>query len=191
MITLTPQESLDRLRSHPELFLTNGTSLVSIRTPRVAGDLCGYMIVESGKLVRAGLFPGRTVPSTGYLVNPINSKGCLILRPQWRKDAYALGEHKGRKAFVQVHTLKAWRDDNNNALIDTLVSVDSDYFGANIHDMPPSWDGDEKALNEKAGAGCQIYLNSSDLAKACYEGRASGQKYFGFNLVIEMFTVGD
>lgn len=99
-------------------------------------------------------FEATTDPSDLSLKNPINSKGCAILREGYHKALWKIGKHKGEyTALVQANPCAVIRDNNRDDKIDISDNTDFGMFGINLH-RASSWKvSDEIGLYS---AGCQV-----------------------------------
>jgi hypothetical protein len=79
-------------------------------------------------------FPCSTLPSTRYLVEPMNKRGTAILAPGQYRGAYSRGLHRGRPSIVQTGKVTVYRDNDLDDVAETEGRPrDSGYFGLNIH----------------------------------------------------------
>lgn len=119
--------------------------------------LCMYK--EKGMWTRIVL-SCTTDPGLYYLENPQNKKGTAILVPGQYKGAFKKGLHKGKyPALVQVKSLKIYRDNNKDSILDldTNNEIEAEGIGLNIHSVYS-----ENNIPEKIGkwsAGCTVIPN--------------------------------
>lgn len=95
--------------------------------------LCHFYKV--GGIWQYKAYKATTDPGLTYLQNPLNAKGCAILVPGFYDRAYQLGLHKGKPALRQAGTLKVYRDNNRDAILDMdprSIEAGNDMF-CNIH----------------------------------------------------------
>jgi hypothetical protein len=101
-----------------------------------------------------------TDPGRPHLENPMRKEGCAILVPGQYRGAFAQGLHNGHPALRQVKTLKVWRDNNKDGVLDRK---------GNIYDAPPECGinihraGEDSPLVELWSAGCQVFKRRADL----------------------------
>lgn len=111
---------------------------------------------------KVNIYEATTDPGRFWLQNPINNKGCAILKEGQYRGVYKLGKHQGKyKALVQVgNEVEVYRDDNKDLVLDkNELSVMSGYFGINIHRSHPKYEVTEV---NKYSAGCQVILNPKE-----------------------------
>lgn len=102
-----------------------------------------------------------TDPGIDYLKDPLNKKGCSILKPGQYVDCYALGLHQNRqdhRALVQIKPVTVFRDDDKDINVDFGVE-DTGLFGINIHRA------NSKGITSNVGkwsAGCQVFKSVDD-----------------------------
>lgn len=75
-----------------------------------------------------------TDPGLIYRLKPINDNGTAIVAPGQYPGVWALGDHKGHPALVQVKPISVIRDNNKDNVLDTnLNAIDTGMFGINCH----------------------------------------------------------
>ena len=101
-----------------------------------------------------------TDAGTHWLKNPMNDKGCAILKANQYRGCYQLGLHRGDyNALVQRGAVEVYRDNNKDNFHDLDEStLDKGYFGINIHRSNPKT---ESIQVNKWSAGCQVFKNKS------------------------------
>ncbi|MBD5584413.1 MAG: hypothetical protein HDQ88_04975 [Clostridia bacterium] len=101
-----------------------------------------------------------TDPSDLNLINPINSKGCAILKEGQYISAFKLGLHKGDyKALVQNTPLPLYRDFDKNDKLNISGKYNYEMAGINIH-RASKW-----KISRMIGlysAGCQVFESVRD-----------------------------
>ncbi len=118
------------------------------------------LIYNDGKEVHNLAFQITTDPGKYYLNNPINNKGTAILAPGQYKGAYAIGMHQGKyEALVQVKSVKVFRDNDRDDILDFDVPTDIGLFGINIHRSNPYRD---QETVDGHSAGCQVFKRVAD-----------------------------
>ncbi len=99
-------------------------------------------------------FSATTDPGQFWLLNPMNVKGCAIMKEGHYPNAYKIGLHKGYKALQQVNKMTFFRDNNLDATPDFKNSSEIyDVIGANIHRASSVY---TSTLVDKWSAGCQV-----------------------------------
>jgi hypothetical protein len=102
-------------------------------------------------------YPITTDPGTYYRLNPINVDGTAILAPGQYRKSHAIGLHRNSySALVQVGTLKVYRDNNKNALLDHVNLTPASGTGINIHHASNTG---TSTVVDKFSAGCQVFSN--------------------------------
>lgn len=156
-------------------YFTDKPNIIGVRTalnvPNQFNDfLC--LIVEACAAYPKGLFRVwriTTEPGETYLLNPLNNKGCAVLKPGQYLDAYNFGLHQGKKdhrALVQVKPVTVYRDNNKDNKADWSATQDTGLFGVNIHGANKS--GETLKIGPWS-AGCQVFAiwqNKEDFLKA-------------------------
>tara|TARA_B100000963_G_scaffold361518_1_gene397396 strand:- start:2723 stop:3322 length:600 start_codon:yes stop_codon:yes gene_type:complete len=105
-----------------------------------------------------------TDAGTHWLENPMNKKGCAILKCNQYRGCYKLGLHRGEyMALVQKGKVEVYRDNNKDNFLDLDEStLDEGYFGINIHRSNPRT---ESKSVDKWSAGCQVFQKKSSYDK--------------------------
>lgn len=106
-------------------------------------------------------YPITTDAGTHWLKNPMNDKGCAILKENQYRGCYQLGLHRSDyKALVQRKEVEVYRDNNwDNTLDMNPENIDKGYFGINIHRSNPKT---ESVQVDKWSAGCQVFKNKGN-----------------------------
>lgn len=107
-------------------------------------------------------YKATTDPGTFYLLNPekFNKLGTAIVKPNFYKNAYAIGWHYDHEALTQVLAqVEIWRDYNRDSTLDFYNGTSYwGFFGTNIH-----WSGDyRKTTVDRWSAGCQVIEDPND-----------------------------
>lgn len=121
--------------------------------------------------------PGTTLPGIKALAEPMNQKGCAVLRPGQYRGAWERGLHKGRPALVQVRPVTVDRDTDRDKDVDPTVE-DVGLFGINIHD----------GRNREWSSGCQVA--SSDTINNILELVRLGEPVFGKRVTYTLLAPG-
>jgi len=98
-----------------------------------------------------------------WLENPmVSEKGCALLVPNQYRGVYKLDKHKGEYTALCQRNGKVdvYRDNDRDRILDYNEStIDSGYFGINIHRSHPN------KVRENVGkysAGCQVFQNPKE-----------------------------
>lgn len=104
-----------------------------------------------------------TDPGKYWLENPMNEKGCAILKPAQNIGMFERGLHKGKyPALVQAQAVVVMRDNDLDDVLDFNSPEDRGNFGINMHRA--SEDG-KSVLVDKWSAGCQVFADPFDFEK--------------------------
>ncbi len=128
-----------------------------------------------------------TDAGTHWLKNPMNSKGCAILKANQYRSAYQIGLHRGDyEALVQRRAVEVFRDDNkdNYHNLDENT-LDKGLFGINIHRSNPKT---ESRQVNKWSAGCQVFKKKRDYDKfmgTCLKASSRWGNSFTYTLINE------
>ncbi len=106
-------------------------------------------------------YKATTDPGTFWLNNPSYPQGTAILAQGQYKDAYAIGQHRGKyTAFIQVKPVTVIRDYDRDAVLDfNNGNLQTGSFGINIHRAESV--GTTKSI-DRYSAGCQVFQNADD-----------------------------
>ena len=152
---------LERVQNEGYAVFTKGTynlNITGIRSPeRVANAFDDRLCLtyrNSDNIWVTETYEITTDPGSPYLLKPINSYGCAVLKAGQYRGAYSIGMHRGKyKALVQTGKVKVYRDDNRDNILNLdPATVQEGYFGINIHKR----DGESDTVNG-ASAGCQVF----------------------------------
>lgn len=107
-------------------------------------------------------FPITTDPGSYWLKNPMNVKGCAIVKEGQYRNLWKLGKHRGEyDALVQHGNITVIRDANKDNVLN--FGEDSEDtgngFGINLHRAMPR--GTTEVV-DKWSAGCQVFANAED-----------------------------
>lgn len=141
-----------------------------------------FILYNQGQVFR---FAGTTRPGTYYLLHLLNPKGAAILKPGQYENAWSLGFHKkdpNHPAWVQAKPVTVYRDNNLNKLPEQTGSLDTGYFGIDIHRSNPFT---LSKLVDKWSAGCQVFANAKEYALFIKLSRDSKQTLFTYTLLEE------
>lgn len=138
-----------------------------------------------------------TDPSPYYLRNPISKNGTAILTPGQYKGAYALDIHRrGKKgaheALCQkLKNVTVYRDKDRNGILNMdPSSIESGFFGINLHRGPRNGQWSED--NENYSAGCQVFADDrkfDEFLLLCKHAEASFGNQFTYTLLSEADVV--
>lgn len=104
------------------------------------------------------MFKATTDPGHTYLNQPMNDKGCAILKAGQYIDTYGKGSHKGKPALIQQRNVTVYRDHNRDSKLDfNDASCETGMFGINIHRA-----GKDSVYINNWSAGCQVIANEND-----------------------------
>jgi len=104
-----------------------------------------------------------TDPGTYYLKNPLNEKGCALLKEGQYLNSHKQGLHRGAyPALVQCGELVVYRDNDKNGVFNILPSSIERGFGYGINIHRASGAGVVDLVN-KYSAGCQVFNKAEDL----------------------------
>ena len=137
------------------------------RTANEFDDLIGCAYLD-GKTWRVQYWPATTDPGTlnGKLATK-NPKGAAILAPGQYRGAYEIGPHgsSGYTALVQrCGPVTVFRDNTGDTRLDfNRDTLESGYFGINIHASSMDPYGDEKETTQVSNwsEGCQVHATSA------------------------------
>lgn len=142
-------------------------NIIGIRnntTSQVSNKFDDYIVVtyrtNIGEWKRL-IFPATTKPGLTVFKNPTNVKGAPILVPNQYRGTWMIGKHRGKyKALCQCKSVKVYRDNNKNDIIDLLPeTIDEGMFGINIH---KSSDFRLPDYVNNWSAGCQVLQSLSN-----------------------------
>lgn len=133
-------------------------------------------------------FPATTDPGTYYRQKPLNVEGTAVLQAGQYRGAYSLGSHKGKPALIQKKPVTVWRDNNQDAEVDTGAGVGTQtgLFGINIHRAAQTTRPD--APVDRWSAGCQVvedWQQFEFLLSACRHAAARFGDTFTYTLLDE------
>jgi hypothetical protein len=106
-------------------------------------------------------YPITTDAGTHWLKNPMNQKGCAILKENQYRGCYKIGLHRQEyTALVQRKEVEVYRDNNLDNYLDMdNKTIERGFFGINIHRSNPM---NESKQVDKWSAGCQVFKNKSN-----------------------------
>jgi len=127
-----------------------------------------------------------TDPGYKSLKEPVNKKGCAILKSGYYPKMWQRGMHKGQyPALTQYGPCSVYRDNDKDLVLDFIeASVETGVFGINLHRANPSL---ESTQVENWSAGCQVFANPIQFkafmsaVDTCVE--KGKQKYFDYLLL--------
>ena len=97
-----------------------------------------------------------TLPGLHWLENPMNPKGCAILKEGQYKGVYKIDKHQGKyDALCQkLAEVTVYRDDDKDTEYDLVEGTESKgFFGINIHQASAIKELESVGRNS---AGCQV-----------------------------------
>ncbi len=149
-------------------------------------DFVGCFYKQHGSWVYM-MFPATTDPGVKYREEPMNVKGAAILQEGYHPGMWTLGMHRGAyPAFVQYKAVPVYRDNNKDAVLDTVdVPVDVGKHGINLHRAHSG------RLLEMVGpysAGCQVVQASENLGFLVKVAQKAVPIYgptYGYGLLLE------
>jgi len=102
-----------------------------------------------------------TLAGSGFLINPMNKKGCAILVPDQYRSTYKLDLHRGKYlALCQRQPVAVYRDNNKDFIYDYENSpVDVGMHGINLHRASAYQEIENVDRNS---AGCQVTQDPND-----------------------------
>lgn len=143
------------------------------------------------------LYPFTTYPGDYYSrTKLLHRDGVLIMAPGQYRGAYRLRKHRGLyEALCQDGApVRVYRDGNRDRVYDMLDrTIQSGYFGANIHAPENPDDGISRDLYESIGsasAGCQVFARVSHFVEARQLWRESA-RHQGASFTYTLITDAD
>lgn len=166
----TLEELFAHMRSLGYAVFTTGDydlNLFGIRSkdlePTTFNDYLGCAYKKDGEW-QLVYWEATTDPGLYWRENPSNVNGTAILVPGQYRATYTIDLHAGKyEALCQrAGSVKVWRDNNRDAILDLDVDTQSGYFGINIHassNDPYNEDRTRDADDQvgKWSAGCQVH----------------------------------
>ena len=128
-----------------------------------------------------------TLAGLHWLKNPMNPKGCAILKEGQWSGCWGIGMHRGQyKALVQKKPVTVYRDDDKDTEYDMIESnTQEGMFGINIHRAHSKFE--LKDVN-RFSAGCQVIQNPHEydvFIKLCEEAVEVWGNSFTYTLIKE------
>lgn len=99
------------------------------------------------------IYDATTKPGSYYLQNPLNEKGCAILKEGFYRGLWKIGLHKGYTALIQANPCTVYRDNNKDNIIDKDIPTETGMFSIDLHRASAWKVEDEVGLYS---AGCQV-----------------------------------
>jgi len=132
-------------------------------------------------------FPITTDAGIHWLENPMNNKGCAILKEGQYRGAYKLRKHRGKyMALCQAKDVIVYRDNDKDSEHDMDPNkTETGMFGINIHRASAK---NESIQVNKWSAGCQVFSNPHDFntfIKVCNESAQIHGNAFTYTLLKE------
>lgn len=128
-------------------------------------------------------FSCTTDPGSYWLKNPLNVKGCAIMKEGHYPDVYKIGLHKGYKALEQIGKIWFVRDNDKDNELDFDAKTEiNEVIKANIHHAALP---ENSTLVDKWSAGCQVINKGwNEFIELCAKSKlVTGQKYFSYTLI--------
>ena len=103
-----------------------------------------------------------TLPGLYWLENPMNSKGCAILKEGQYKGAYEIDLHNGKYEAIcqRLGPVTVYRDDDKDTEYDMLEGTEqTGMFGINLHRASAYKELDDV---DKNSAGCQVIQDPNE-----------------------------
>ena len=147
-------------------------------------DMIGLLYKDGGKWVLKK-YDATTDPSIHYREEPMNPKGCAVLKEGFHLHGFRLGVHKGKySALVQNVPLPLYRDNNRDSKLDYTSPVITEMAGINIHRAKQYGKSIEIGPHS---AGCQVIADSNDFLEFMNIIKQSAQIY-GDSFSYALFT---
>lgn len=103
-----------------------------------------------------------TLPGLHWLENPMNPKGCAILKEGQYKSTYSVDKHNGKYLALcqRLAPVTVYRDDDKDREYDMIASTEqTGMFGINIHRASAY---KELERVNKNSAGCQVIQDPNE-----------------------------
>ena len=103
-----------------------------------------------------------TLPGLHWLENPMNPKGCAILKEGQYKSTYSVDKHNGKYLALcqRLAPVTVYRDDDKDREYDMIASTEQrGMFGINIHRASAY---KELERVNKNSAGCQVIQDPNE-----------------------------
>jgi hypothetical protein len=103
-----------------------------------------------------------TLPGLHWLENPMNRKGCAILKEGQYRSTYSIDKHNGKYLALcqRLGEVTVYRDDDRDREYDMLEGTEqTGYFGINIHRASAY---KELERVDKNSAGCQVIQDPNE-----------------------------
>lgn len=103
-----------------------------------------------------------TLPGLHWLENPMNPKGCAILKEDQYKSTYSIDKHNGKYLALcqRLAEVTVYRDDDKDREYDMIASTEqTGMFGINIHRASAY---KELERVNKNSAGCQVIQDPNE-----------------------------
>ncbi len=103
-----------------------------------------------------------TLPGLYWLENPMNSKGCAILKEGQYNGAYEIDLHNGKYEAIcqRLGDVTVYRDDDKDTEYDMLEGTEqTGMFGINLHRASAYKELDDV---DKNSAGCQVIQDPNE-----------------------------
>lgn len=121
-------------------------------------DVLAIAFKQSGRWILF-TFDATTDPGLYYRNNPINAAGTAVLVPDQHRGAFSIGVHKGYAALTQAKALPVYRDDDLDAEVDAVGTIDSGWHGINIHRASAH---NRSEVVGRWSAGCQVVADPDE-----------------------------
>ena len=127
-----------------------------------------------------------TLPGLYWLENPMNSKGCAILKEGQYKGVYEIDLHNGKYEAIcqRLGPVTVYRDDDKDTEYDMLEGTEqTGMFGINLHRASAYKELDDV---DKNSAGCQVIADNDDwhtFLGICQSAREIHGNSFSYTLI--------
>jgi len=132
--------------------------------------------------------PMTSLPGLHWLLNPMNPKGCAILKEGHWKGVYKITKHRGKyDALCQrLDNVTVHRDGNRDRKYDMVEGTEmTGKYGINIHRAHENY---ELETVNKYSAGCQVIQDPAEFAILMALAKASAKVWgnsFSYTLINE------
>lgn len=128
-----------------------------------------------------------------WLENPLNSSGCALLVPNCYRSTYKIDLHNGSYPALcqRLGEVEVYRDDNKDQITDfDTDTIESGYFGINIHRSRSTGSLDNFLGVDKYSAGCQVFESINEFNSFMNLAQKSADKY-GNSFTYSLLTYKD
>lgn len=165
-------------------------NIIGIRNSNPIPNLFNDLIVVAWKYKGEWTikeYPATTLAGLHWLKEPMNPKGCAILKEGRYPKTWKIGLHRNRySALCQRMPVKVFRDNNKDNKYDLLEnSVMEGLFGINIH-RASAYNVLPKV--DRNSAGCQVFQapgHFNEFMSICRASRTIWGEWFTYTLINE------